>query len=426
MNALLFEILTSNWLLHSTNPDMYGAMVVSMLRGDSIQGEDFSAARKLSRSFVLSGSREPTDPSQLLNSPDLSQGSIAVIPIRGIIMKEDAQCGPRGSVSIANDIRSAQSNPNIKSILLMIDSPGGTTSYTDILSEVVSKCSKKVVAYIEGTGASAAYWIASGASTIVCSSELDVVGSIGTMLSYMDMKPYFESQGVVVHDVYATLSTEKNQALTDLRAGNYDAVRSELLDKINSKFHATVCANRPNLDPAALTGRTYFATDAINAGLIDSIGSFQYALELADTLPDTYSTQPKTITNMKSIKMLAVWTAIASFFNFTENIESNDLTQEMVGQLNGVLDELTTNHDKAVNQVGTLTTALSEKVVELDAAKAAIATLQSALTATQTAFDVFKASDARDEIRSGKSADKTDEVIASDRYLHNIIADQNS
>ena len=229
-----------------------------------------------------------------------------------------------------------------------------------------------------------------------------------------------------MHDDYATLSTEKNQALTDLRAGNYDAVRSELLDKINSKFHATVCANRPNLDPAALTGRTYFATDAINAGLIDSIGSFQYALELADTLPDTYSTQPKTITNMKSIKMLAVWTAIASFFNFTENIESNDLTQEMVGQLNGVLDELTTNHDKAVNQVGTLTTALSEKVVELDAAKAAIATLQSALTATQTAFDVFKASDARDEIRSGKSADKTDEVIASDRYLHNIIADQNS
>ena len=432
MNPLLLDILSSTWLLHSSNNDAYGAMLVSLLRGDRISTEDFSKARERNRPFVLRASSGPNDETKSLNATDLSKGSIAVIPIRGIIMKDDVECGPRGSVSITKDVQAADANPNIKSILLVVSSPGGTTAYTDILSAAISNCNKPVIAFVEGLAASAAYWIISGADKIICSSDLDTVGSIGTMLEYMDMKPYFEKAGVVIHEVYATLSTEKNQMLADLRAGNYEPLRKELLDRINSKFHANVTANRPNLSVSTLTGKTYFASDALSLGLIDEIGSYEYALQQADIFTISNSIH-QTNNDMKSIKMLAVWTAIASFFNFTENIESKELTEEMVGQVNDMLEELTTNHATAVNQVGTLTSALMEKGVELDAVKAvvvekdaAIVTLQSALAETTRQFEAFKKLDAGTETKVTKPGDKTAEELLSDTYSYNRIADQNS
>jgi ClpP class serine protease len=413
MTPFLFEILSSSWLLHADNPDVYGAALVSLLRGDRISSEDYSKARELNRPFVVSGSSNSQVPSEPLNSKNISQGSIAVIPIRGIIMKDDVECGPRGSASMTKDIKSADANPNIKSILLVVSSPGGTTSYTDILSEAVTNCSKPVVAFVEGMAASAAYWIISGASKIICSSDLDTVGSIGTMLEYMDMKPYFEKAGVVIHEVYATLSTEKNQHLSDLRAGKYDDLRKNLLDRINSKFHATVTANRPFLDASSLTGKTYFASDAIALGLIDAIGSYEYALEQADAIPSTKSsTIPINSNPVMKIKMLATWAAIAAFFNFTDDITGKELTEEMVGQVNDKLADLTKVNADQAGQIVQLNENLS--------------TANSAVAEITRQFDAFRAQDAAAETLRGKSADKSEDTIISDNYLHNIMADRNS
>ncbi|MDP1623788.1 MAG: S49 family peptidase [Bacteroidales bacterium] len=413
MNPFLFDILSSNWLLHAENPDAYGAMLVSLLRGDRISADDFSKARELNRPFVLNFDHGIQSAAQPLNSDSLSKGSVAVIPVRGIIMKDDVECGPRGSVSITRDIKSADSNPNIKSILLVVSSPGGTTSYTDILSDSVKNCSKPVVAFVEGMAASAAYWIISGADKIICSSDLDTIGSIGTMLEYMDMKPYFEKAGVVIHEVYATLSTEKNQYLSDLRSGNYDPLRKNLLDRINSKFHASVTANRPSLDVSTLTGKTYFASDAISLGLVDEIGSYEYALEQANSFPAANSNNIPINSNnpdMK-IKMLTTWAAIAAFFNFTGNIESNELTEEMVGQLNDKLADQNTQITDLTLEVATVTEKFD--------------TLQSVHAETVRQHEALKAEDAAAETRRGKTADKSAETIASDQYLHNKIADEN-
>ncbi|MCX6305502.1 MAG: S49 family peptidase [Bacteroidetes bacterium] len=418
MNPFLLDILTSTWLLHASNPDAYGAMLVSLLRGDRISAEDFSAAREKNRPFVVLPSNGPQGATQPLNAANLSKGSVAVIPIRGIIMKDDVECGPRGSVSITQDIQSADANPNIKSILLVISSPGGTTSYTDLLSDAVTNCSKPVVAYVEGMAASAAYWIISGADKIICSSDLDIVGSIGTMLEYMDMKPYFEKAGVVIHEVYATLSTEKNQMLADLRAGNYEPLRKELLDRINSKFHTTVMANRPSLSVTTLTGKTYFASDAIALGLIDEIGSYEYALQQADSIVSA-NANLQINNEMKSIKMLAVWTALASFFGFTESIESKDLTEEMVGQVNDKLADLTAENTNFKTEIATATEKLEKMTADHTA-------LQSVHAETVRQFDAFKALDAATETTTGKPGDKSAEEILSDSYSYNRIADQNS
>ena len=206
--------------------------------------------------------------------------------------------------------------------------------------------------------------------------------------------------------------------LADLRAGNYEPLRKDLLDRINSKFHATIKANRPSLNPTALTGKTYFASDAIAMGLVDEIGSFDYALELADTLPSKNSNL-QTNNDMKSIKMLAVWTAIASFFGFTENIDSKELTQEMVGQVNDKLADLTTEN----SQFKTDLASRDEKLAEVNSLLAAS---KAETLAVKKEFEDFKALDAGNETTTHKNGDKSAEELLSDSYSYNRIADQNS
>jgi len=138
--------------------------------------------------------------------------------------------------------------------------------YTDLLSETIKSCATPVVAFIEGMAASAAYWIISGATKIIASSDLDRIGSIGTMLLVEDLQPYFESQGVKFHEVYATLSVDKNKDLNQVLDGNYKPYQQNVLDVINAKFLSTIRANRSGVEDGTLSGKIYFAPEAIALG----------------------------------------------------------------------------------------------------------------------------------------------------------------
>ncbi len=426
MNAALRNILSSPWLLYSEHSEIYGAMLVSLLKGETIHAEDYSIAREKNRSFVLcaADSMGRTVP---MNSDAIPCGSIAVIPIQGEIMADDQQCGVRGAQSINSDIKTAEANPNIQSIVLKVNSPGGQTTFIDTVSETISKCKKPVVAYVEGMAASASYWLISGADKIICSSSLDQLGSIGAMLMWADVKGMLEADGVVVHELYATLSTEKNLAIDLLRKGDDQAVRESLLDPINAKFHSTVTANRSNLDPSTLKGNIFYAPDAIALGLADEIGSFDYALQSANTISSKNIIRVNNSNLLTMSKMLPTWTAIAAFFHLTGDTSATDLTPEMISQMN----------DRMADQNTTIETVNAENI-RLMQVESNFNTLQSVhseqtrlfdeqtrLFAEQTRlYDALKAEDAGKETKAGKPGDRTAEQLISDKYSYNVAADE--
>jgi len=53
---------------------------------------------------------------------------------------------------------------------------------------------------------------------------------------------------------------------------------------INSKFLSSIKINRPKVEDSTLTGKIYFAPQAIALGLIDEIGSLDHAISLADSM----------------------------------------------------------------------------------------------------------------------------------------------
>ena len=414
MNRLLNEILSSVWLIDNERSAYYASLIQTLFNGGCANQGDLSIERAKSRSFVLSGNTP--DQSFGLMDQSIPSGSIAVIPIRSEIMKYDQQCGPRGSMSIMDEIDAVNNNPNISGILLLIDSPGGQVSATDLLAEKIKSCSKPVVAFVEGLCASAALWIAAGSDRMFASSDLDRIGSIGVMLAFADLKPYYEKLGVKFHEFTATLSTDKNKDFNDVLSGNYEGYRTEVLDKINEKFIAHIKECRPSVSQDALSGKMFFARDAIEAGLLDEIGSFQSALAYTANLAAQYNNvQSKTNDTMK---FSSKWNTLMTFFGFsTDQVEAEEMTAERIGQLD---QEMATIKLRNEELDACLQKTASEKQQALDQ----LAAEKQSHGLTRKELEDLKAEDSKRETITDKSMDKITGEGRGPVYGHDKIADQ--
>jgi protease IV len=222
------------------------------------------------------------------------QGPVQVIQLKGPLMQED-YCGAPGMNTMQQALRAANADESIKSIVLYNDSPGGTVAGTHNLAREVKNSKKPVVSFVNKMMASADYWIGSSASEIIADDETNgfntLIGSIGTKATLIDRSATKDNKGVKVHTVYATKSSRKGKYMEDILSGDYSRLQQEL-DQVNEVFLSSVKNNRQgklNLDMEnVLEGDVYNAKDALKFGLIDKMGSFDYAvkrsLQMAKTI----------------------------------------------------------------------------------------------------------------------------------------------
>ena len=114
---------------------------------------------------------------------------VAILPVTGPLFRYanifTSISGATSYELIAKDFRIALDNPQIKAIILDIDSPGGEVNGVSELSSMIyeARGKKPILAYASGDAASGAYWIASAADEIVV-SETSALGSIGVVGMY--------------------------------------------------------------------------------------------------------------------------------------------------------------------------------------------------------------------------------------------------
>lgn len=112
---------------------------------------------------------------------------VAVIPVTGPIMRYanlfTRISGATSTQELATDLQTALDSPQVRAIVLNIDSPGGEANGINELADMIhaSRGKKPIKAYVGGTGASAAYWIASAADEVVV-DDTALLGSIGVVL----------------------------------------------------------------------------------------------------------------------------------------------------------------------------------------------------------------------------------------------------
>ncbi|MCU7813133.1 MAG: S49 family peptidase [Candidatus Thiodiazotropha sp. (ex Notomyrtea botanica)] len=111
----------------------------------------------------------------------------AVIPVHGPIFRRANMftevSGATSIENLTNDFIQADVDNQVQRIILDIDSPGGQANGISELAAMIRNADKPVTAYVGGTGASAAYWLASAADHVVL-SDTALVGSIGVVGTY--------------------------------------------------------------------------------------------------------------------------------------------------------------------------------------------------------------------------------------------------
>ena len=273
----IFSILSSQWLIHEDTALSYLPILISFIKGQEI----LLKADENKKPYIVAWSVADQSVNTVSNSweiadTEIPENSVAVIPLSGVICSWD-------SLWLMTLLQRVKANDRINAVILVTNSPGGMVQGTDILASAIKDLGKPVVALIMGMACSAAMWAISGASYRIASSPIDSIGSIGTKTSIQDYTVLLEKNGIKIMDIYATLSTRKDEEVRALLATpSNPKPMQDYIDFVNEVFHQAI---RDNMGIAAnsevFTGAAFFAQKAKDLGLIDEINTMDYALNYA-------------------------------------------------------------------------------------------------------------------------------------------------
>lgn len=216
----------------------------------------------------------------------LSDKRVALIKLEGIIF--DSGQFPVAS-KLIESLKTVKTM-GIKTLVLRINSPGGTVGASqEIYNEIIKlrKDGVKVVVSLGDVAASGGLYIAVAADKIV-SNPGTVTGSIGVIIKSGVIKNLYKKIGI---DHQVVKSGEHKDILSDTRYFTQEEKKllQELIDVTYGQFIGVIAENR-KLDIEAVKkfsdGRIFTGFQAKEYGIVDEIGSQSDAVELAAKLSD--------------------------------------------------------------------------------------------------------------------------------------------
>ena len=209
--------------------------------------------------------------------------NIAYIPVQGELVtyipaSEGTTTGntydQTASEDVTQAIRIASQDPDMKGIVLEIDSPGGSPVAGEEIQAALKRTTKPTVSLIRDEGDSAAYMAASGATTIFASVFSDV-GDIGITQSYVDSAKQDAAEGLTFNQL--SIGKYKDMFNTDKPLTlDERALALQQLQMDYNVFVGLVAENRGMSTSSVLAladGASYTGTEALQNGLINKIGN---------------------------------------------------------------------------------------------------------------------------------------------------------
>jgi signal peptide peptidase SppA len=213
-----------------------------------------------------------------------THGDLAVIPLRGIITPRGSLLsrlfgGGGGLEAFRQAIREALSNDDVGTILIDVDSPGGSTDLvTETAAELFAARDRKPIVAIANTDAgSAAYALASQATELIVTPSGEV-GSIGTFMVHWDESGLNERIGIAPTYIYAgkyKVEGNPDEPLSEDARSYYQGV----VDEFQSIFIADVARGRNVSEDTARKefgeGRMVTAQRAVELGMADRVETYE-------------------------------------------------------------------------------------------------------------------------------------------------------
>ncbi len=204
-----------------------------------------------------------------------SKDEVAVLEIKGVIAEAD---------EVLEKIRTISEKSGVKAVIVRIDSPGGGVAASQEIYEELKKLdkTKPVIASLSSLAASGGYYVAIGARKIVANPG-SLTGSIGVIMQLADLQKLYDF-------IKITPITIKSGKFKDIgsTSRNMTAEERQILQKLSDdihvqfKKHVAEARKIPISEVEKLAdGRIFTGLGAKDVHLVDEIGNFEDAIDLA-------------------------------------------------------------------------------------------------------------------------------------------------
>lgn len=214
-------------------------------------------------------------------SPRMASGPrVGIVLVKGGIGMDG---GPNAE-DVLKQVKKFATDDGMKAVVVRIDSPGGSVGPSQEIHDEVQKLAAKktVVCSLGNVAASGGYYIAVACPKIVAAPGT-LTGSIGVISQFVNVKGLAERLNVKLETVKSGKLKDAGNPFRDMTPEDR-AYWQALIDQVHGQFMAAVAEGR-KLELGAVRkiadGRVITGAEAKDLGLVDQLGNFYDAVELA-------------------------------------------------------------------------------------------------------------------------------------------------
>lgn len=236
-----------------------------------------------------SGPRGPWDEEVLRGEGD---DKVAVIDVQGELVELAGDRGvtgrPASAGSLISQLRQAEEDDAVVAVILRLNTPGGSVVASDeVYGQVrdLRRAGKPVVASMGEVAASGGYYISSAADRIVANPST-ITGSIGVIMVLVNLEGSTGKLGVEPIVIKAGRLKDIGSPFRDVTQEEL-AIFQSLIDEAYGRFVSVVAEGRHLSEAAVRTladGRPYSGAQAKRLDLVDALGDFDDAVDVAERL----------------------------------------------------------------------------------------------------------------------------------------------
>jgi protease-4 len=203
--------------------------------------------------------------------------AVGVVDVRGVIGRSD---------DIVATLKRFRSSDRIGAVVIRIDSPGGAVAPSQEIYAAIGRVreEKPVIASLGNLAASGAYYVASACDPVVANPGT-VTGSIGVIMAVRNIQGLANWAGITETIIKSGPYKDITSPMRPLTPED-KAILQEMVDDVYGQFVEAVATGRDLGEDTVrelADGRVYSGAQAMRLGMVDQLGGYEDAVEIAAT-----------------------------------------------------------------------------------------------------------------------------------------------
>jgi len=239
---------------------------------------------------VFDGDRDPLRETVLEGE---GRRKIALVTIQGPLRSASGKSGLRSQRNVVPEVvaqlKRAAEDSNGKAVVLKINSPGGTVTASEQLYHEIKRFKTRtglpLVAQFMDVAASGGYYAALPADTIIA-HPTTITGSVGVIYLMPKIDALMDKVGVEMEVIKSGDQKDMGSVFRST-APREAQLLQEMISQLAQRFVSAMALHRPQTEPsraAIATARIFLGSEALELGLVDSLGFLTDGIAQARTM----------------------------------------------------------------------------------------------------------------------------------------------